>query len=112
MEVKGKIFKIGKTLELGSKGFRKREMVVETDERYPQKIMIEFIQDNCALLDSFNIGDHVDVTIELRGREWVNPQGIAKYFNSFIGLKIIKNSADEKVDNLVSNEIEDDVPPF
>ncbi|MCK4562945.1 MAG: DUF3127 domain-containing protein, partial [Flavobacteriaceae bacterium] len=44
MEVAGKIKKIDETKEFGSNGFRKREMVVTTDEQYPQMIMVEFIQ--------------------------------------------------------------------
>lgn len=90
MEVAGKIKKIDETKEFGSNGFRKREMVVTTDEQYPQMIMIEFIQDKCDLLNAFNVGDDVKVRINLRGREWVNPEGEAKYFNSVQGWRIEK----------------------
>ena len=45
MEVIGKIKLIGETQTFGSNGFRKRELVVTTDEQYPQMLMIEFIQD-------------------------------------------------------------------
>lgn len=93
MEVAGKIKKIDETKEFGSNGFRKREMVVTTDEQYPQMIMVEFIQDKCDLLNTFNVGDDVKVSINLRGREWVNPEGEAKYFNSIQGWRIEKSQA-------------------
>jgi len=50
--------------------FQKREVVVETDEQYPQQIKVEFIQDKCTLLDDYNEGDRVKVHFNLRGREW------------------------------------------
>ncbi len=90
MEVSGKIKKIDETKTFGSNGFRKREMVVTTDEQYPQMIMIEFIQDKCDLLNNYNVGEDVKVSINIRGREWVNPEGEAKYFNSIQGWRIEK----------------------
>ena len=88
MELEGKIKLIGETETFGSNGFRKREVVITTEEQYPQHILIEFVQDKCDLLDTFNVGQKVKVGINLRGREWVNPQGEEKYFNSIQGWKI------------------------
>lgn len=90
MEVQGTITVIGTTQEFGAKGFKKRELVVTTDEQYPQPIMVEFVQDKCELLDKFKVGQSVKVGINLRGREWVNPQGETKYFNSIQGWRIDK----------------------
>lgn len=88
MEVQGKIKLIDETKTYGNNGFRKRELVVTTEEQYPQHILVEFIQDKCDLLDSFQVGQNVKVSINLRGREWVNPQGETKYFNSIQGWRI------------------------
>ncbi len=90
MEVSGKIKVLGETQTFGSNGFRKREVVVTTDEQYPQMIMVEFIQDKCDLLNNFAVGDDVKININLRGREWINPEGVAKYFNSIQGWRIEK----------------------
>jgi hypothetical protein len=87
MQVFGKIKVVGKEQQI-SASFVKRELVVTTDEQYPQHIMIEFTQDKCALLDSYRLGDPVKVSINLRGREWVNPQGESKWFNSIQGWRI------------------------
>ncbi|WP_299225443.1 DUF3127 domain-containing protein [uncultured Psychroserpens sp.] len=88
MEVQGKIKMIGETQTFGSNGFRKRELVVTTEEQYPQHILVEFVQDKTDLLNNFQVGQNVKVNINLRGREWVNPQGETKYFNSVQGWRI------------------------
>jgi translation initiation factor IF-3 len=88
MELQGKIKVIGETNTFGASGFRKREVVVTTDEKYPQHIMVEFTQDKCDILNNYQVGQSVKVSINLRGREWVNPQGETKYFNSIQGWKI------------------------
>lgn len=88
MEVQGKIKLIGETQTFGSNGFRKREVVVITEEQYPQTIMVEFVQDKTDLLNNFSAGQNVKISINLRGREWINPQGETKYFNSIQGWRI------------------------
>ena len=50
--------------------------------------MVEFVQDKCDLLNSYQVGQDVKVSINLRGREWINPEGEAKYFNSIQGWRI------------------------
>lgn len=88
MEVQGRIKVIGETQTFGNNGFRKRELVVTTEEQYPQHIMVEFVQDKTELLNNFQVGQQVKININLRGREWVNPQGETKYFNSIQGWRI------------------------
>jgi len=101
MDLVGKIKILNGTQVLGDKGFRKREVVITTDEKYPQHLLIEFTQDKCELLDGYAIGQEVKININLRGREWLNPEGIAKYFNSFQGWKIeLLNSQEPIVEKL------------
>ncbi len=88
MEIQGRIKMIDETKTYGNNGFRKRELVVTTEEQYPQHIMVEFVQDKTDLLNSYQVGQLVKVSINLRGREWVNPQGETKYFNSIQGWRI------------------------
>ncbi|UWX54719.1 DUF3127 domain-containing protein [Maribacter litopenaei] len=123
MELEGKIKLIGDTKTFGNNGFRKREVVVTTDEQYPQHIMVEFVQDKCDLLNNYNVGQDVKISINLRGREWTNPQGETKYFNSIQGWRIESLApsqpdgmppippmeAFEPVDNL-NEEDHDDLP--
>jgi len=89
MEVEGKVKLVGETQTFGSNGFRKRELVITTEEQYPQHIMIEFVQDKTDLLNSYAPGQDVKVSINLRGREWLDPKtNVTKYFNSIQGWRI------------------------
>ncbi len=88
MEVTGAIKKIDETKTYGANGFRKREVVITTNEQYPQTLLIEFIQDKCDLLNSYQVGQDVKISINLRGREWINPEGKTLYFNSIQGWRI------------------------
>ena len=81
---------IDQTKEVGSGGFKKRDIVVTTDEQYPQHILVQFVQDKCDLLNGFQVGEPVKIDINLRGREWTNPQGEAVYFNTIQGWRIAK----------------------
>lgn len=109
MEVTGKIRSIGQTQEIGDKGFKKRDIVVTTEEQYPQHISIQFVQDKTSLLDNLKVGDDVKVSINLRGREWVNPQGETVYFNTLQGWKIEKEEASQSTD-VPTQEANDDIP--
>lgn len=88
MEILGKIKSIGTTEEIGASGFKKREVVVTTDEQYPQHLSVQFTQDKCDLLNNFQVGEAVKIDINLRGREWTNPQGEIVYFNTIQGWRI------------------------
>jgi len=84
---------LGESKNVGSGSFLKRELVVTTDEQYPQHILVEFVQDKCDLLNNYQVGDAVKVSINLRGREWVDPQGVTKYFNAIQGWRVEKLGA-------------------
>jgi hypothetical protein len=88
-KIEGRIKRIMNEFVISEK-FKKRELVITTQSEYPQDIMVEFIQDKCPILDQYNEGDLVDVSINIRGREWINPQGEAKYFNTLQAWRIEK----------------------
>jgi hypothetical protein len=58
MEVTGKIKVVNPEQQI-SAAFKKRELVVTTEEQYPQHIMIEFTQDKCDLLNNYSVGETV-----------------------------------------------------
>jgi len=93
MQVEGKIKVIGEVQTFGENGFRKREVVITTQEQYPQNLMIEFVQERCDLLNTFQVGEDVKININLKGREWVSPEGVTKYFNSIQGWNISRLQA-------------------
>jgi translation initiation factor IF-3 len=75
-------------------------MVITTEEQYPQHILVEFIQDKCDLLNNYSVGQPVKVSINLRGREWTNPQGETKYFNSIQGWRIENLQSEAQGENM------------
>jgi single-stranded DNA-binding protein len=87
MQITG-IIKVIKPIQQVSATFSKREFVIETTEQYVQTIQLELHGDRVDIIESFTEGQEVECHINLRGREWVNPQGETKYFNTIICWKI------------------------
>jgi hypothetical protein len=100
MELQGTVKKIFETQTFAS-GFQKRELILLTQEQYPQPISVEFLSDKISLLDNVSEGENLKIGINIRGREWTNPQGEVKYFNSINGWRIERisdnNAAPEPV---------------
>ncbi len=83
-------------------GFTKREMVVTVEDgKYPQEILVEFVQDKVSLLDSLSPGQEVTVTFDIRGREYNG-----RYFNNLQGWKIEAQSEG------AAAPYGDEAPPF
>jgi hypothetical protein len=71
--------------------FQKREFVItDNSSQYPQHVLFQLAQDKCNLLDTSREGDEVTVSFNLRGREWISPQGEVKHFNTLDAWKIDK----------------------
>ena len=114
------MFKINGTLKVVnptqviSEKFSKREFVIETQDQYPQQVMFQATQEKCALLDNIGAGQQVEVSFNLRGREWTSPSGEVKYFNTLEAWKIEKvgETVQEqpKAPTTPPNEEESDLP--
>jgi hypothetical protein len=77
-----------------SERFKKREFVLtDSSSQYPQHISFQLTQERCSLIEGINVGDDMTVYFNLRGREWKNPQGETKYFNSLDAWKIEKKKS-------------------
>ena len=89
MDVKGKLLEIFETQQV-SATFKKREFVLEyaDNPQYPEFVKFELIQDKCDLLNSYQIGQEINVSFNLKGRKWVDPKGETKYFNSLQAWRI------------------------
>ena len=117
MEIIGTIKIINDVKMYGT--FQKRTIIVTTlEDKYPQDLEIEFLKDKVDLLTSWKVDDIVKIQINLRGREWTNPQtNEVKYFNSIVGWKIEyytaeKTSVDEHLQNREEVSAEADDLPF
>lgn len=118
MEIQGKLHVKYETVVVSPK-FSRRQFVVEYSDNpmYPQFISFELTQDRCEELDKYKVGDNIEVTFNLRGREWTSPQGEVKYFNTLEAWRIVKNGDDKQANpsNKAKNDIgiedkEDDLP--
>src|SRR3990167_5507933 len=91
MEFTGQIKRIGQT-QIVSDKFSKREFTVvdKPESEYPQILQFELHKDRCDIIDSFKPGDVVRVSYNLKGREWTNPEGEIKTFNTLQAWAIVK----------------------
>ena len=74
--------------------FRLREFVLETPGKYPQPVLFQVVNEKCDELDAWQIGDHVSVCFDVRGREWKNDKGEVRYFNSLSVWKFQRNAGE------------------
>ena len=88
MQVQGQLKHKFDTQTVSDK-FKKREFILTTDGAtpYPQHVSFQLSQDKCDLIDQFNEGQDIEVSFNLRGREWNGPQGV-KFFNTLDAWRI------------------------
>ena len=113
MQVAGRLIVVNST-QVVSEKFSKRTFVVETADQYPQQIEFQLTQDKCDYLDQYKVGEQVNVSLNIRGRAWTNPQGEVKYFNTLEAWKIERVGGavqqQTKQPTTPVNEEEDDLP--
>ena len=68
--------------------FKIRDIIVTTDEQYPQTLSIQFVQGKCEELDKFAPGQKVKIDINLRGKETTKDDGKVVVFNTIQGWSI------------------------
>ena len=68
-ELEGTVKLIDDTQTFGS-GFKKREFVVTSDEKFPQDVKFECTKEKIELLDKVRTGDLVKVSFNIRGNEY------------------------------------------
>lgn len=120
-KVRGVVHLIEETKTYGSKGFRKRLVVLEQENgSFTNYIPIDFTRDACDSVDDMNQGDEVEVIYRLSGRRWQRDEASeVKYFLSAeaTSFKVV-SSAGETMTERVSEpndafmEAGDDEAPF
>ena len=87
------------TVDVISENFFKQSIQIkDQNDQYPQYFEIEFHKDKTSLLDSISVGSVVQVSINLRGRKWINNEGKTRIFHTFVGWKI--KEVQQKTDSL------------
>lgn len=74
--IAGKIVEIGETKTFGK--FSKKQVVLETDGKYPDYIPFSFKNDAIGLLDGYKAGDVVTICGFVNGRKWVKKDANGK----------------------------------
>ena len=101
MEIQGEIIKIGETQIFGTKGFKKRQIVIKTDAQYPQTIPVDFTQDKTGLLDMYKLGEFVNIGINIQGSEWQE-----KFYVNLNGWKISKGEKEKTSSTFMPDRVE------
>lgn len=93
MSITGMMHVIGEEQQVSDR-FRKREFVLKLTEnpRYPQLCQFQLSQECCDMLGGIAVGDEVTVQFDLQGREWTNPEGQVKYFNTLDAWAVVRVS--------------------
>ena len=105
MEIKCKFKQQNEVVERGT--FKSRKVWVIDDENadYPQTIEVEVAQDKVNLFNNFRPGQPLTVSINLRGREWTNPQGEVKVFNTLQCWKVTSDLTDDETNGSMIKEM-------
>lgn len=84
LSVKGKIMLVSDITERGEKKFKTAEFILETDEKYPQRIKFELLGENTKLIPDLQKAISGEVFFNLKGKEWNS-----KYYNSLECYKFV-----------------------
>jgi hypothetical protein len=103
--IKGAI-KLINPIKVISDKFSVREFVVTTpDEKYPQDILFQTINDKMAVLESLGVGQQVEVSYNVRGREFNG-----RYYNTLDAWKIEVTGSKPSQPSTQPIELDDDLP--
>jgi hypothetical protein len=103
--IKGAI-KLINPVKVISDKFSVREFVVTTpDAKYPQDILFQTINDKMAVLELLDVGQQVEVSYNVRGREFNG-----RYYNTLDAWKIEVTGSKPSQPSTQPIELDDDLP--
>ena len=103
--IKGAI-KLINPVKVISDKFSVREFVVTTpDAKYPQDILFQTVNDKMAVLESLGVGQQVEVSYNVRGREFNG-----KYYNTLDAWKIEVTGSKPSQPSTQPIQLDDDLP--
>lgn len=89
MKLQGVVYRIFAPVQVSEK-LTKAELVISIqDSKYEQKISFQALNSACDQLRGLTIGDAVEVTFDIKGREWTSPKNEVKFFNSLDIYKVV-----------------------
>lgn len=89
IQIVGTVKEIGAPRMVGNaKQFKIFDVIVETDEKFPQTYKVEFTEANAGCISSLAVGNRVNVSCSLSGRRWEG-NGKISYFLSLRGSSVV-----------------------
>lgn len=73
-QITGTVVFVGQTEQV-TDTFKKRTLVIKTDEQYPQEIKMQVTQINVNLLDKCRLGNTVTASFNMRGKSYQRKDG-------------------------------------
>jgi Na+-translocating ferredoxin:NAD+ oxidoreductase RnfC subunit len=102
--IKG-VIKLIKPINVISDKFSVREFVITTQDKYPQHIIFQTVNDKMDIITPYGEGQEVEVFYNVRGREYNG-----KYYNTLDAYKVQGEvTAPSVLDSILNNE-QDDLP--
>ena len=114
-EIEGKLIVLDSTIQVSDK-FKKREFVIEKEENNGGQVWVDTIkvqatQAKCDILDSFKVGDNIEVSFNIKGNKW-EKNGKISYFNNLDAWKVSKVGSTGSEPNAASTEEDENNLPF
>jgi len=118
MELKNVKIKSIDKLKTFDSGFSCVDFVVVTNKHYPQTLKLQANKEKAENLIKYNkVRDNVDVSINLRGREWISAEGKVSVFNTIEAWKVFKSetttedvAAFQEIDSGDLKDVTEDLP--
>ena len=88
-------------------GFKKREIIITSDEKFPQDVKFEFLKDSVDLLNDIKPGDEAIVSFSVRGNEYNG-----KFYVNLTGNAIKVNGKTKNTKVVIPDHSGDDDIPF
>lgn len=107
LKITGRLKKITETIEVGKNNLKKCQMVIETDDKYPQMVAFDVLgSEKIEEIKDLTMGDTFDVWFNVRGNEWKD-----KFYTSLSMWRFEKVSPGERVFE-TSDSSSNEMPPF
>ena len=103
--INAKLIQINPTQQV-TDTFKKRTFWVEYFEdnpQYTETLEFQLIQDKCEIIDSYKVGEQIEVSYNLKGRTWTNKENQTKVFNTLQAWRVAKVAQKQSANNAQSN---------
>lgn len=92
--------------------FAAQELVLHTNDKYPQYIVFQAANDKCKMLDPLLVGQEATITFSVRGREYKKEGQEPRYFNTLEIISIDAQKSEAVSEAPTISEDENNLLPF